>query len=161
MDTAQTESRQRTAWHTLEAEQALTDLASDATTGLTSQRAAELLEERGLNELTAQERDPAWRMFVAQFNDFMIWVLMAAAVFSAVEGQMPEAIAIGAILLLNGVLGFVQEYRAEQALEALKQMSAPTATVIRGRRSCARQVTECPQMPAFSRSAPFAWRRRH
>ena len=134
MDSSQTETRQRTAWHTLEGEQVLADLASDATAGLTPDRAADLLAERGLNELTAQERDPAWRMFVAQFNDFMIWVLMAAAIFSAIEGQMPEAIAIGAILLLNGVLGFVQEYRAEQALEALQQMSAPTATVIRGSR---------------------------
>ncbi|MRR12760.1 hypothetical protein EG835_09945, partial [bacterium] len=70
-------------------------------------------------------------MFVGQFNDFMIWVLFVAVAISAFEGQVPEAVAITAILLLNGVLGFFQEYRAEQALEALKQMSAPSATVLR------------------------------
>ena len=70
-------------------------------------------------------------MFLAQFKDFMIYVLLVAVAISAFEGQVLEAIAILAILLLNGVLGFVQEYRAEAALEALKQISAPTATVIR------------------------------
>ena len=64
-------------------------------------------------------------MFVGQFNDFMIWVLFAAVVLSALEGQAIEAVAIAAILLLNGVLGFVQEYQAERAMDALKEMAAP------------------------------------
>ena len=121
-----------TAWHTLSAEESVTRLDTDAENGLTPEQAAKLLEQLGPNTITAEERDPAWRMFLAQFNDFMIWVLIAAAAFSAFEGQMIEAVAIGAILLLNAVLGFVQEYRAEQALQALKEMSAPAATVIRG-----------------------------
>ncbi len=70
-------------------------------------------------------------MFLGQFNDFMISILMGAVALSAIEGQVPEAVAITAILLLNGVLGFVQEYRAERAMEALKQMAAPTAAVMR------------------------------
>ena len=120
--------------HTLSAEAALDRFGVDSDTGLSDERAAAQLLEQGPNELRPAERTPAWRMFLAQFNDFMIWVLLGAVAISAIEGQVPEAIAITAILLLNGILGFVQEYRAEQALEALKQMSAPMATVIRGGR---------------------------
>jgi len=127
----ETEKVVATLWHCETADAALAHLGSDAESGLTSDRAAELLEELGLNQLTPPEKIPAWRMFIAQFNDFMIWVLMVAVAISAFEGQIPEAIAITAILILNGVLGFVQEYRAEQALEALKQMSAPVASVVR------------------------------
>jgi Ca2+-transporting ATPase len=106
-------------------------LRTDPQAGLTSDEAARRRERFGPNELRPAETTPPWRMFLSQFNDFMIWVLLAAVAVSAFEGQVPEAIAITAILLLNGVLGFVQEYRAEQALEALKEMSAPVATVIR------------------------------
>ena len=84
-------------------------------------RSRTMLAESGPNELHKAERTPAWRMFLRQFNDFMIWVLLVAVAISAFEGQIAEAIAILAILVLNGVLGFVQEYRAEQALEALKE----------------------------------------
>ena len=117
--------------HTMTVESTLELLGSDAGLGLSESRAAERLDLYGRNELRPAERTPKWRMFVAQFNDFMIWVLFVAVAISAIEGQIPEAVAILAILLLNGILGFVQEYRAEQALEALKQMSAPTATVLR------------------------------
>ncbi|MBE0476685.1 MAG: cation-translocating P-type ATPase [Coriobacteriia bacterium] len=118
-------------WHTMTAEEVLSHLGSDARRGLDPGVAAARLAERGPNELRPEEEVPVWRRFAGQFNDFMIWVLMAAVVISALEGQFVEAVAITAILVLNGVLGFVQEYRAEQALEALKEMSAPTATVIR------------------------------
>ncbi len=120
-----------TAWHVIAPAEALERLGSDAEAGLTSEEAARRLAESGPNELRRGEKTPAWRMFLGQFNDFMIWVLMAAVVISAAEGQTLEAIAITAILVLNGVLGFIQEYRAEKSLEALKQMSAPTATIIR------------------------------
>jgi Ca2+-transporting ATPase len=106
-------------------------LGTDAENGLSADEATRRLAEYGPNELQKAEKAPAWRMFLAQFNDFMIWVLMAAVAISAFEGQMIEAVAITAILLLNGILGFIQEYRAEQALEALRQLSAPTATVLR------------------------------
>ena len=119
-------------WHVTTPDAALVELGVSAETGLDGAEAARRLAEYGPNELRRAEKVPAWRMFLAQFNDFMIWVLMAAVVISAIEDQVLEAVAITAILLLNGILGFVQEYRAEQALEALKQMSAPTATVVRG-----------------------------
>jgi len=117
--------------HTLTCEDVVSRLGSDGDVGLTADEAARRLVQYGPNELQKAEKTPAWRMFFAQFNDFMIWVLMAAVAISALEGQMIEAIAITAILMLNGILGFVQEYRAEQALEALRQLSAPTATVMR------------------------------
>ncbi len=120
-----------TPWHCISAQDALDRLGSDAEAGLSQERATALLAEYGLNQLSPPEKTPAWKMFLGQFNDFMIWVLMAAVAISAFEGQVPEAVAITAILVLNGVLGFVQEYRAEQALEALKQMSAPVASVLR------------------------------
>ena len=119
------------AYHVRTAAEVVAALGTDADSGLTSDEVERRSSLYGPNELRAEEKTPPWRRFVAQFNDFMIWVLFAAVAISAFEGQVPEAIAITAILLLNGVLGFVQEYRAEQALQALEQMSAPAATVVR------------------------------
>ncbi len=119
------------AWHTLEPLEAAQQLSSDPVVGITAADAAERLEKFGGNRLDEKPKTPAWRLFLAQYQDFMIYVLLVAVAISAFEGQVPEAVAILAILLLNGVLGFVQEYRAEAALEALNELSAPMATVIR------------------------------
>jgi len=135
----------RAGWHVRSAEECAARLDADAKTGLTSQQAETRLVEYGSNQLEAKKEAPPWRMFLAQFNDFMIWVLMVAVVISALEGQAPEAIAITAILLLNGVLGFVQEYRAEQALEALKSLAAPTATVVRN--GAEQEISACELVP--------------
>ena len=70
-------------------------------------------------------------MFLDQFKDFMIIVLIAAAIISGFIGDITDTIAIIVIIMLNAVIGFVQEYRAEKAMAALKKMAAPTATVIR------------------------------
>ena len=118
-------------YHVQTADEVIAALATDPERGLDTAEVERRTALYGPNELRAENKTPPWMMFIAQFNDFMIWVLFAAVAISAFEGQVAEAIAITAILLLNGVLGFVQEYRAEQALEALKQMSAPAATVIR------------------------------
>ncbi|MCX8007784.1 MAG: cation-translocating P-type ATPase [Coriobacteriia bacterium] len=120
-----------TPWHVMTVEQVAEALATDPERGLSDDEAARRLAEQGPNLLTPPAKTPLWRKFLAQFNDFMIWVLMAAVGISVLEGHTLEAVAITAILLLNGVLGFVQEHRAEQALEALKQLAAPTATVMR------------------------------
>ncbi|MCL4078170.1 calcium-translocating P-type ATPase, PMCA-type [Coriobacteriia bacterium Es71-Z0120] len=124
------ESRE-TAWHVMPVREVAAALGTDPECGLSAEEAARRLAEHGQNLLAPPVKVPAWKKFLAQFNDFMIWVLMAAVVISAIEHQLLEAFAITAILLLNGFLGFIQEYRAEQALEALKQMAAPTATVVR------------------------------
>jgi Ca2+-transporting ATPase len=118
-------------WHTAGIEQTAEALRTDAAAGLTSEEAAGRLAEGGRNELRPSRATPPWRIFVAQFNDFMIWVLGVAVLISALEGEIVDAIAILAILLLNGVLGFLQEYRAERALLALQEMAAPAATVLR------------------------------
>jgi len=117
--------------HTLPHTDVIAALSSSATVGLAASEAARRLADSGPNRLAEQVKVPKWKLFLGQFQDFMIYVLLVAVLISAFEGQVLEATAILAILLLNGVLGFVQEYRAEEALEALKQLSAPIATVIR------------------------------
>jgi len=99
--------------------------------GLTSEEARQRLEDYGPNELVEKKRKPLWMMFLDQFKDFMILVLIAAAVVAGVIGEPLDSIAIAVIVLLNAVLGFVQEYRAEKAMAALKKLAAPSASVIR------------------------------
>jgi Ca2+-transporting ATPase len=106
-------------------------LGSDPSAGLTSPEAVARLAAAGPNQLRASVRTPAWRRFAGQFNDFMIWVLAVAVLISAFEGELLDAVAILTILLLNGILGFLQESRAERAMEALREMAAPLATVVR------------------------------
>src|SRR5450759_3089314 len=119
-------------WHVRSSAEVAAALGTDAATGLTADEAASRLASWGANLLTPPTRTPVWRQFLGQFNDLMIWVLLAAVVVSALEGELVDAVAITAILLLNGVLGFLQEYRAERAMEALEEMAAPVAAVIRG-----------------------------
>lgn len=118
-------------WYTSTPNEVADTLSTNITTGLSSSEAAKRLERYGANRLAEKKATPKWKLFLGQFKDFMIYVLLAAVAIAAWEGQIVECIAILAILLLNGVLGFIQEYRAEQALEALKEMSAPTASVLR------------------------------
>ncbi|MDO9007717.1 MAG: cation-translocating P-type ATPase [Thiobacillus sp.] len=121
----------QTDWHRLDSEEAIARLASDPQQGLTSEAAASGLQQHGANSLTETGRRHPLAMLVAQFTDFMILVLIAAAVIAGVVGEPQDSIAIVVIVLLNGLLGFVQEYRAERAMLALKQMAAPMASVIR------------------------------
>jgi Ca2+-transporting ATPase len=83
------------------------------------------------NRLRQAPPTPTWRRFVGQFNELVIWILIGGAVISLFLGEFVDAAAILAIVVLNGVLGFVQEERAEQALAALQRLSSPTARVIR------------------------------
>ncbi len=99
--------------------------------GLTSAGAGALLEQYGLNALKEKKRRTPLRMFLDQFTDFMVLVLIAAAVVSGIIGEPADTIAIVVIVLLNAALGFTQEYRAEKAIEALKKMAASLAVVVR------------------------------
>jgi P-type Ca2+ transporter type 2C len=117
-------------WHQLDIAEVSEKLqSSDA--GLASAEAQRRYEQYGPNELIEKQRRSLWMMFLDQFKDFMILVLIAAAVVAGFLGEPVDSIAIAVIVTLNAVLGFVQEYRAEKAMAALKKMAAPSAVVIR------------------------------
>jgi len=99
--------------------------------GISTEEAAVRLGQYGPNELKEKKKRTPFMMFLDQFRDFMILVLIAAAVISGFIGELSDTIAIVVIVVLNAVVGFIQEYRAEKAMEALKKMAALTATVIR------------------------------
>ncbi|WP_333655200.1 cation-translocating P-type ATPase [Dissulfurispira sp.] len=117
-------------WHQKEIHEVVGDLRTSLQ-GLSSEDARKRFEEYGPNELKEKKKKTPFMMFLDQFKDFMILVLIAAAVISGIVGDPEDTIAIIVIVLLNAVIGFVQEYRAEKAMSALKKMSAPFATVIR------------------------------
>jgi Ca2+-transporting ATPase len=122
-------------WHCIDGGEAARVLGTDPAQGLTAEEAAERIVRYGRNELRESQRRAPWRILLDQFADFMIVVLIAAAVISGVIGEPQDTIAIIAILVLNAVIGFVQEYRAERAMAALKRIAAPNASVLRaGRR---------------------------
>lgn len=99
--------------------------------GLSQNEAEERLLKYGFNELTHIKKVSAIAMFLDQFKDFMVMVLLAATCISFFLGEMVDAIAIVIIIIMNAILGFIQEYRTEKSLEALRELSAPHATVIR------------------------------
>lgn len=125
-------------WWQMETKEAARRLETDEKQGLTSQMAAERLAQKGRNELaeTDGKKSLFWR-FLAQFDDFMILLLLGAAVVSVVisrlsgENDVLDAVMILGIVVLNAALGLFQESKAEKALEALKKMAAPHARVIR------------------------------
>jgi len=99
--------------------------------GLSQLEATNRLAKYGLNELVTKKNKPAWVYFFDQFKDFMILILMVAAILSGIMGDMVDAIVILIIVLLNALLGFSQEYKAEKSMSALKKMSVTTARVNR------------------------------
>ena len=117
-------------WHALSVEDSFRRLKS-APRGLTADEAARRLVEFGPNELQAAGRVSAWSILLEQFKNVLIVILLLATALSAFLGHGIEAIAITVIVLFAVVLGFVQEYRAERAIEALRVMAAPAATVVR------------------------------
>ncbi|WP_200907039.1 cation-translocating P-type ATPase [Desulfatitalea tepidiphila] len=117
-------------WHRLDSNEAARKLKSSET-GLAAEEARRRYAQYGPNELIEKQRKSLWMMFLDQFKDFMILVLIAAAFVAGVIGEPADSIAIAVIVMLNAVLGFVQEYRAEKAMDALKKLAAPSAVVIR------------------------------
>jgi Ca2+-transporting ATPase len=119
-------------WHALPAAAALAAIRTDAATGLAPDEAARRLREAGPNELP-EARPPSWPSRLAgQFTQLLVVLLLAAAAVSILIGDRLDAVAIGAIVVINALLGFVQEYRAERALRSLRGLAAPHARVLRG-----------------------------
>jgi len=118
-------------WHSLSVEDTMERLHTHHSSGLTSAEAAERLRTIGYNELREAPRPTFWDRLWDQFKDFLIMILIVASVISVLLGDYVEAGAIMAIVILNAILGVVQESRAEEALAALKKMTAPEAEVIR------------------------------
>jgi Ca2+-transporting ATPase len=130
-------------WHSLTATEAATALESDLEQGLTVEQVRARQDQLGPNELKETPRRSFWRMLLDQFNQFLVLILIVAAVVSSFIGwtefnrtgeitEFIDAIAIMTIVILNAILGVIQEGRAEEALAALKKMSAPNAHVLRG-----------------------------
>ena len=117
-------------WHSIEAEDALRRLNVSGD-GLTTLEAARRLAEHGPNTLPEAKRRSLPIMLLGQFTDFMIMVLLAAALISGFIGEPQDTIAILVIVLFNAIIGAVQEYRAERAVAALREMAAPEAQVLR------------------------------
>ncbi len=118
-------------WHTLDVTKVASALSVDPTQGLADDEVRRRRQEHGPNELTTAKRLHPGVMILAQFKDVLILVLIAAAIISGIVGDVRDTVAILVIVLLNAVVGFVQQYRAENALEALRSLAAPLATVRR------------------------------
>jgi Ca2+-transporting ATPase len=119
-----------TVWHAMPIEEVLKGLEATPE-GLTREEAARRLERFGPNTLKEEKRISPWEIFLGQFKSFLILLLIAATVLSLLLGHTLDAIVIFAIVIASAVLGFYQEYRAERALQALKAMASPTASVLR------------------------------
>ena len=119
------------AWHCLSTAEVAGQLGTEISAGLTRAEAASRIARYGPNAIQEGEKRSPWRMLLDQFTDFMIIVLLAAAVISGFIGEVVDTIAILVIVLMNGTIGFIQEYRAEKAMAALKKLAAATARVLR------------------------------
>ncbi|OLO40834.1 ATPase [Alkalihalophilus pseudofirmus] len=118
-------------WYEMEVNEVERSTGTDGIQGLSDKEAQKRLKQYGENKLDEGEKPSALLVFLGQFKDFMVLVLLAATLISGLLGEYIDAITIMIIILLNGVLGFVQERKAEKSLTALKELSAPQLIVLR------------------------------
>ncbi len=118
-------------WHSLNSEDVLSSLNTDSEKGLTADEASKRLEEFGPNKLPEQKKRGPLMRFILQFHDVLIYILIVAAVATALMGHWIDTGVILAVVIINAVIGFIQEGKAEQALESLKEMLSLEANVIR------------------------------
>ena len=146
-------------WHNQSAEEVLAQLGSTAT-GLSATEAAQRLAANGPNELKEGKRISPWQIFLGQFKSLIIWILIVAGVISGVLGEVVDAIAILAIVVLNAVIGFYQEFKAEESIAALKKMTAPQAKVRRDGGTSRRFLLRASWRATSSRWKRATWSRR-
>lgn len=132
---------QPVVWHSVESEETLRRLESSAS-GLSTAEALKRLREHGPNTLPEKQRRSLLMILLGQFADFMIVVLLLAALVSGFVGEPQDTIAILVIVLLNAIIGTIQEFRAERAVAALREMSAPEALVLRDGQAVTLAATE-------------------
>ncbi|MEM1942507.1 MAG: cation-translocating P-type ATPase [Candidatus Caldarchaeum sp.] len=118
-------------WHALTVEETISLMATDPVRGLSSEEARARLSKYGLNLLEPIPRPSALRIFLKQFSNILVGVLLAALLISGLLGEVVDSVVIGVIVFFVAVVGFVQEYRAEKTLEILKKMLTPTTSVVR------------------------------
>ena len=118
-------------WHSRTSREVLEELGS-SNDGLSASEAATRLSTHGPNELPATAGRPAILRFLAQFNNVLIYFLLVAAIAAAVLGHVIDAAVIAAVVIVNAIVGFIQEGKAEKALNAIRSMIAPHALVLRG-----------------------------
>ena len=119
------------SWHAMTNTEVLQELETPGEKGLSNEEVQARQKKYGLNELTEAPPTSFWEMLWAQINSFVIYMLLGAAIISALLGDYVEAVAIMAIVILNAIMGIIQEGRAEAALAALKKLAAPDASVLR------------------------------
>ena len=118
-------------WFLKEKESILNELNVDVNNGLSSNEASERLKKYGPNKLKGKKQKTLLQLFFAQLNDILIYILIAAAIISGCLGEVSDSIIIGIVILINAIVGVIQESKAEKALEALKEMSTPKAILKR------------------------------
>ncbi len=118
-------------WWQIDIKDVALELKTDISSGLSAQEASLRLKQYGPNQLKEKKAINPWAIFFEQFQDFIIWILIGAALVSGFLKEWVDAMAIIAIVIVNAILGFIQEYRAEKSLAALKKLSSPNSKVIR------------------------------
>src|SRR4051794_26252380 len=125
------ELQRETAWHTLETGDTLAQLQTDLHSGLSSGEAQQRLQRFGPNELLDRGGVSRWQILWGQLTSIMVVILIIASVIAAFLGDVEDTIVILALVIINTLIGYTQEYRAEQSMAALKQLSVPTVRVRR------------------------------
>lgn len=118
-------------WHAAESDKTVAALQTDAQAGLSGREAAERLKQHGPNELPEDKHKPMWRVFASQFASPLIYILFVAAVISFAMGHASDAVVILIVVLINALIGAVQEGRAEHSMTALRKLSALKVRVVR------------------------------